>query len=92
MAITMEIRTTESAAFSELRPLLTNLLGKDVGQLPSKGTRTPDGLVFKKIGNSIVPLLCIEYKRIFGEGGCDPCIQASYSVREYLVLKQVRGS
>lgn len=91
MAVTMQIHYSESEAFNALRPLLTNLLGKDVGQLSSKGSRTSDGLVYKQVDEYYVPLVCIEYKRSFGEGGCDPSVQAAYSVREFLVLDKVRG-
>lgn len=88
-AETSKIRHPESNAFSALRPLLTKLLGRDVGQVPSSGSRTPDGLVYKMIRESRVPLVCIEYKRALGEGGCDPSVQAAYSVRDYLVLEKV---
>ena len=90
MTTAVEIHASEDAAFSKLRPLLSELLGAEVGVLQSKGSRAPDGLVHKRIGECYIPLLCVEYKRSVGEGGCDPSVQAAYSVREFLVLDQVR--
>ncbi|KAK0477006.1 hypothetical protein IW261DRAFT_1552020 [Armillaria novae-zelandiae] len=37
-------------------------------------------MVFKIIDRVLVPLLVIELKRALGEGGCDPLVQAEYSV------------
>ena len=80
MAVTMQINSSESDAFRTLYSLLAELLGKEVGQLPLKGSRTPDGLVSKQIDKCYAPLLCIKYKPSFGEGGCDPSVQAAYSL------------
>ena len=92
MTATMEIHSSESDPFSALSPLLEKLLGKEVEQPPSTGSRTSEGLVFKQIGRCRVPLLYVEYGRAFGEGWHDPSVQASYSVRELLVMKKVRDS
>ncbi|KAK0209728.1 hypothetical protein IW262DRAFT_1281283 [Armillaria fumosa] len=37
-------------------------------------------MVFKIMGSVLIPLLVIELKRALGEGGCDPLVQAEYSV------------
>lgn len=89
MSTSVEIRPSESEAFSALRPLLSKLLGRTLTQQPSAGTHTADGLVVKQLGKSTVPLVCIEYKSAFGEGGCHPSAQAAYSTREFLVLNEV---
>ena len=87
-----EIHPSEDRALLELRPLLSRLLGGFVGQVASTGTRSPDGMMLKQLGEWSAPLVCIEYKRAFGEGGCDPSTQASYSAREFLISPQVCGS
>jgi len=91
MLSTTEIRPSEDHALGKLRPLLTRLLGAYVGQAISTGTRTPDGVVCKTLDTCLAPLLCFEYKRALGEGGCDPSTQAAYSLREFLVKDDVYG-
>jgi len=88
---TTEIRPSEDHALGKLRPLFTRLLGTYVGQAISTGTHTPDGVVYKTLDTCFAPLLCFEYKRAPGEGGCDPSTQAAYSLREFLVKDDVCG-
>jgi len=47
--------------------------------------------VYKLAGENKIPLVCVEYKRVFGEGSCDPSVQAAYSVREFLVLDKFKS-
>ena len=91
MPTVTEIHPSEYNAFANLRPLFTKLLGGYVGPVISTGTRILDSVRFKQLGEYLVPLVCIEYERAFGEGGCDPLDQASYSIREFLVSPEVRG-
>jgi len=91
MLSTTEIHSSEDNALGTLRPLLSRLLGTYVGQAVSIGTRTPDGVVYKTLDTCLAPLLCFEYKRALGEGGCDPSTQAAYSIREFLVKDDVCG-
>ena len=60
-------------------------------KVESVGGRIPDGLVYKELEQFLIPLICFEYKRALGEGGCDPLIQAELSLREFLVLDKVCG-
>lgn len=89
MTQTMVLQKSELDASQILRALVTDILGKDVAQVASRGSRMPDGLVSKRVGHCRIPLVCVEYKRALGEGGCDPSVQAAYSIREFLVLKSV---
>ena len=91
MPLVSKIPPSEEHALEKLRPLLGCLLGRYVGSVSSTGKRTPDGMVLKVADNYVVPLLTVEYKRAFGEGGCDPSTQASFSVREFLASAQVCG-
>ena len=91
MSATMELYPSESEAFNKLHPLLSDLVGKDMVQIPSKGSRTSGTLVLKQIGNTDVPLVRVEYKLVLDDGNRDPSVQAAYSVREYLVLEEVCG-
>lgn len=93
MAANMEIHPSETDRFGALRPLFTDLLGKDVGQMPSECSHTSGGLVSKQIDGSCVPLVCLEYKHTLdgGEYDYDPSVQAAYSVRELLTLNKVCG-
>ena len=89
LLLTSEIRSSENDALDELRPLLRKLLDTYVGKESSAGSRTTDGVAFKMVGAYRIPLLCLEYKRALGEGGCDPSAQAAYSLREFLILDEV---
>ena len=91
MSATMELFSSEIEAFNKLHPLLSDLVGKDMVQIPSKGSRTSGTLVRKQIGNTDVPLVRVEYKLALNDGNRDPSVQAAYSVREYLVLEEVCG-
>lgn len=91
LLLTTEIRPSEEDALDELRPLLGELLGVCVEPTISAGTRSPDGMSFKMFSKYRVPLLCLEYKRTLGEGKCSPSTQAAYSLREFLILKEVCG-
>jgi len=84
-----EIPPSEEVALYKLRPLLSSLLDRVVGTVVS-GKRIPDGMTLKSITPHRIPLITLEYKRAFGEGGCDPSTQAAFSVREFLSSKEVR--
>ena len=75
------VHTYEDADFSELRRLLVDLSG---------GNATPDGIMIKRKGSWDIPLVLLEYRRSIGEGGCDPSIQAAYSLREFIYKDEVR--
>ena len=92
MTADMVIRSSENGTFSTFHPLLANLSGRPAGQWSSRGSLTLDGLVLKQINGCDVPLVCIKYKPRFGKGGCDPAVQAAYSIREFLTLFEARGS
>jgi len=91
MPLVSKIPPSGEHALEKLRPLLGRLLGRYVGSVTSAGEHTPDGMVLKIAGSCVVPLLTVEYQRAFGEGGCDPSTQASFSVREFLASAQVCG-
>ena len=92
MSATMEIHSSEDAAFAKLRPLLSDLLGTCVGQIASTKSRTPDGVVLEILGNRTFPFVCIGYSRAFCDGGRDPSTQVSDYLRKFLVKDQVCGS
>ena len=50
---------------------------------PRRVCHPRDGLVLKQLIDCAIPLVCIEYRRIFGEKGCNPLTEA---IRELLVL------
>lgn len=91
MSVSTEVHHSEDNVLAEPRQLLSKLLGGFLERASSTGIPIPDGTRFKQLGETVVPLAWVEYKRIFGAGGCNPFIQASYSVREFLVSTQVRG-
>ena len=86
---TSRIPRSEEVALQKLRPLLGNLLGRVVGTVVT-GKLIPDGMTLKSVAAHWIPLITLEYKRAFSEGGCDPSTQAALSVREFLSSKEVR--
>ena len=89
MSVSTRVHPSGDNALAEPLRLLSKLLG---GEVSSAGTPILDGVRFKQLGENIVPFVWVEYECTFGEGGCDPSIQASYSVREFLVSTRVRSS
>ena len=86
-----EISSSEGEAADKLNRLLSVILGRRFVKVESVGERIPNGLVYKELGQNLIPLICFEYKRTFGEGGCDPLTQAEFSLREFLVSNKVCG-
>jgi len=76
------VGTIEQPLAKNLRAALGVILGREVQQVVVSGA-VSDGVVKKSLGNCSPPLLVMEYKRGVGEGGCDPMVQASYSVLKY---------
>ena len=91
ISITTEISSSEGEAATKLSRLLSTILGKTSWKTESVGGRIPDGLVFKELEQILIPLICFEYRRAFGEEGCDPITQAEFSLREFLVSNKVYG-
>ena len=65
---------SEDAALSELRKLITGLLGGYTTWPTPPESRDSDGIMFKHEGSCNLPLVLLEYKRTIGKGGCDPSI------------------
>lgn len=91
MYLSSEIHPTEDNALTRLRGLLADLLGGYVSQEISDGSCNPDGLISRRYPNASIPLFVLEYKRSLGEGGCDPSIQAAYSLQRFLYKPDVRA-
>ena len=85
ISITTEISSSEREAADKLSQLLNVIMGRLFVKVESVGGRIPDDLVYKELEQFLIPLICFEYKRAFGEGGCDPLTQAEFSLREFLV-------
>ena len=91
MSHSSHIYHLEAAALPELRKILTDLLGGYMAQAISGGSRNPDGTIFRNEERRNIPLFLLEYKRAIGEGGCDPSIQAAFSLREFIIKPEVRA-
>ena len=84
MFLCSAIHPSEDAALPQLRTLLGKLLGGCVVQKMSTNLCTPDGIMTIERGDLQIPLFLLEYKRSIGEGGCDPSVQAAYSLQNFL--------
>ena len=80
MSHSSHIYHLEAATLSGLRKILTDLLGGYVAQAISSNSRNPDGVISRNEDSRNIPLILLEYKRAVGEGGCDPSIQAAFSL------------
>ena len=85
LLVTTEIRPSENNTLDELRPFnkLLGVVSTETCGLVCMACRTFEGC--------LAPLLCLEYKRVLGEGGCDLSTRAAYSVREFLALNKACG-
>ena len=64
------IYPSEDTALSELRKLITDLLGGYATRATSPESRDSDGIIiFKHEGSCNLPLVLLEYKRVTDEGG-----------------------
>ncbi|KAF5329833.1 hypothetical protein D9758_018346 [Tetrapyrgos nigripes] len=77
------IIATENEYAETLRMPLSKVLEDYFERAYTTGGHSADGLIgFKMVTamiTALVPLLIMELKRAFGEGGCDPIAQAEYS-------------
>ena len=60
-------------------------------QATSSESRNPDGIVFGQEENRCIPLVLLEYEGAIGEGGCDPSIGETCSLRELIFKDEVRA-
>ncbi|KAF5352155.1 hypothetical protein D9758_009263 [Tetrapyrgos nigripes] len=72
--------SVEAKYAAKIREALKQLIGRYIAEIKTSEGRSANGLVSTIIDKVLVPLLLIELKRSLGEGGCDPCAQAEYSV------------
>lgn len=73
-----ELTEDESVRNEEINGHLCQILGHD-----------PDGTISVSVGRANVPLLTTEFKRLLGEGDCDPCIQAGLSMQHRWKMSDV---
>ena len=90
MSRSSQLFASEDAVLSQLRLLFTDLLKHPVSQAISGTSRNPNGIVFGRGEKHEIPMLLFEYKRSMGEGGCDPSVQAAYSLLDFLQKDDVR--
>lgn len=82
MNFASSIKRNENQTNVKYRQELTKVLGITINEELDADKTSTDGGVMVDVGDyeRIAPLL-VELKCIFGEGGCDPSIQAGYSMR-----------
>jgi len=76
-----EVGRSENKLGEGLRARLTNILGFTIHEETIFHRTRPDGVITVQIGNTRILTLIIELKRELGEGGCDPSIQVSLTMR-----------
>jgi hypothetical protein len=72
-----------------LRSKLGKILGTTIYQEPNPDRSKPDGVVMANLDDSSIPFVFLELKREVGEGGSDPTIQASLSMRRSWIHSSV---
>lgn len=81
MQYASKVGRSETHYSEGLRTRLRKILHADVHEEPNPDRSIPDGVVTLNIGDSRITSVVIELKREMGEGGCDPTLQASLSMR-----------
>ena len=76
-----KIHSYGDANLARLRRFLTML---------SQGHESSDDIIFRREQGCSIPLLVLEFGCATYEGGCDPSIQAAYSLRNMLYKDEVR--
>ncbi|PPQ86502.1 hypothetical protein CVT25_008247 [Psilocybe cyanescens] len=91
MSFISQLKTLEPASNPEWRQLLSKLLKVGIHEdRNADGTRTGgiSTIDITALGES-VPFIIWEYKRILGEGSCDPSVQANCSMRRAWIQRDV---
>lgn len=85
-----EISSGELGSNAKIRPLLSKILKLAIHSEPNDDNSSADAVFMMDLDGIRFPVLLVELKRVLGEGGCDPSIQAGNSMRQ--ALKQANVS
>jgi hypothetical protein len=73
----------------EIRQKIRRILGLDIHEERNADTTGGDAVYMLMVGDARIPLCIAEFKKIFGEGGCDPSIQTGITFRRTWILPSV---
>ena len=79
----------ESSRNEQIRRRLRKILDQDIHEERNADGTSADAVCMLQVGDCRISLLIAEFKRILGEGGCDPSIQAGITCRRTWVEESV---
>ena len=83
MSFTSQLKPSEQSSNPQLLQQLSGLSEVTIREVANADSTRPDGMSMFDIPglDESAPLLVAELKRVLGDGGCDPSIQAGCSMR-----------
>jgi len=79
----------ESTRNDQIRTRLRKILKQDIHEEWNADGTSVDAVYMLQVGDCRISLLIAEFKRILGEGGCDPSIQAGITCRRTWIEESV---
>jgi len=79
----------ESSCNDQIRIRLRKILEQDIHEERNADGTSADAVCMLQVGDCCISLLIAEFKRILGEGGCDPSIQAGITCRRMWIEENV---
>lgn len=79
----------ESVRNAVINQHLSSILRLNMQASQNADRTMPDGVISVVVGGVRVPLLIAEFKRMLGEGHCDPMVQASLSMQRRWKMNDV---
>jgi len=89
MHVASEIYANEKSYASELRDKLSGILGVSLSKEENPDGTSADGLYVVVLKYKRIPILILEFKREYGEGGSDASTQAGLSMKRSWIQKDV---
>ena len=79
----------ESSRNDQIRIRLRKILEQDIHEERNADGTSADAVCMLQVGGCRISLLIAEFRRILGEGGCDPSIQAGITYRRTWIKESV---
>jgi hypothetical protein len=87
--VASEIYANEKSYASEVRDKLSSILGVSLSKEENPDGTSADGLYVVVLEYKRIPILILEFKREYGEGGSDASTQAGLSMKRSWIQKDV---
>ena len=89
MGLASQIHGQETAYASKLREKLSEILGVSLSKEANSDGTSADGCYVTVLNYKWIPILILEFKREYGEGGSDASTQGGLSMRRSWIQTDV---